>query len=91
MARIPEKPVRKSLRAAINAKCRECIYDPHDRGTWREQVERCTGYSCPLFDVRPSRSPGRCSSSRTSLRHTTLRPNTTLLVGMRVGKCWGRP
>lgn len=43
-----------SLRGAINAKCRECIYDPHGGGgTWRQQVTACTSYKCPLYPVRP--------------------------------------
>ncbi len=79
MARIPEKPVRKSLRAAINAKCKECIYDPHDSGTWREQVERCTGYSCPLFDLRPK--PGRKTSTGT----WTLPKERTRQIEPRIG------
>lgn len=51
----PLRPhTRPSLRGAINAKCRECIYDPQSgTGTWREQVTACTSYSCPLFAVRP--------------------------------------
>ena len=44
-----------SLRAAINAKCKECIYDPvSGKGTWRQQVEACTAPSCPLYPVRPT-------------------------------------
>jgi hypothetical protein len=42
-----------SLRKAIDAKCKECIYDPCQNGTWRQQVEACTSPSCPLFSVRP--------------------------------------
>lgn len=51
----PLRPyTRPSLRGAINAKCKECIYDPRSgMGTWREQVTACTSYSCPLFAVRP--------------------------------------
>ena len=41
------------LRSRIDAKCRECVYDPLDKGTWRKQVENCTSPNCPLFDVRP--------------------------------------
>jgi hypothetical protein len=41
------------LRARIDAKCCECIYDPYQSGTWRKQVENCTAPTCPLFDVRP--------------------------------------
>ena len=48
-----------SLRSAINAKCKECIYDPvGGKGTWRQQVEACTSRSCPLFAVRPLPSHG---------------------------------
>lgn len=47
-----------SLRAAINAKCRECIYDPiGGKGNWRQQVEACTSPKCPLYAVR-ARSKG---------------------------------
>lgn len=50
---------RLSLRDAINAKCRECIYDPQSgSGTWREQVTACTSRTCPLFAVRPTANGG---------------------------------
>ena len=43
-----------SFRDAINAKCKECIYDPiGGSGTWRAQTEACTSRDCPLFPVRP--------------------------------------
>ena len=42
-----------SLRQAINAKCKECIHDPSQKGTWRQQAEACTAPNCPLFPVRP--------------------------------------
>ena len=43
-----------SYKSAVVAKCKECIYDPKSgAGTWRQQVEACTSYSCPLFDYRP--------------------------------------
>ena len=46
--------VRRSLRLAINAKCKECIYDPiAGGGKWRKQVSECASLACPLFDVRP--------------------------------------
>lgn len=48
------KTKKPSLRKAINAFCKECIYDQHGgTGTWRQQVEACTSYKCPLWDVRP--------------------------------------
>lgn len=43
-----------SMRAAINAKCKECIYDAiSGNGTWRQQVEACTSRTCPLYELRP--------------------------------------
>lgn len=45
---------KPSLRSAINAKCRECIYCPlTGTGSWRQQVAACTSINCALFDVRP--------------------------------------
>jgi hypothetical protein len=35
---------RGGLRARIDAKCCECIYDPSQAGTWRKQVENCTSW-----------------------------------------------
>jgi len=48
----PEK-ARASLRKAINAFCRGCLYDPHEPGTWRQQVHACTATDCPLYEIRP--------------------------------------
>ena len=62
MNELVEKDSRKgpgiSLRATINAKCRECIYDPFaSEGNWRQQVQACTSYNCPLYPVRPVSKP----------------------------------
>ena len=46
-----------SLRGAINAKCKECTYDPKaGMGTWRQQVSACSVYACPLWQIRPTAS-----------------------------------
>ncbi len=42
-----------SLRKAIDAKCKACLYDPCQEGTWRAQVQACTCTGCSLFTVRP--------------------------------------
>ena len=42
-----------SLRKAVNAKCRECPYDPLDVGTAAQQIAVCTDSDCPLHPVRP--------------------------------------
>ena len=47
-----------SLRKAINAMCKECIYDPGSDGTWKRQVAECVSRECPLFNVRPGRARG---------------------------------
>lgn len=47
-----------SLRTAIDAKCRSCIYDPgYGGGGWREQVAACSSANCPLHPVRPQIGP----------------------------------
>ena len=42
-----------SLRKAVNAKCRQCTYDPLDVGTAAQQIAVCTDSDCPLHPVRP--------------------------------------
>lgn len=42
-----------SLRKLINEKCKDCSYDPLDKGTWKAQVEDCRVTKCPLYPVRP--------------------------------------
>ncbi len=37
---------------AIHAKCKDCIYDEHEEGTWRMQVFRCTMTDCALYPYR---------------------------------------
>lgn len=44
---------KANLRAAIDAKCRECIYDPGSAGSWRVQVADCCSSNCPLHALRP--------------------------------------
>jgi len=50
----PESRPKRSMRAAINAMCRQCIYDPHAAGTWRKQVQECTAPDCALYAYRPT-------------------------------------
>ena len=46
---------KTGLRFRIDMKCKDCIYDPMDVGTWRGQVELCSCVDCPLYGVRPRR------------------------------------
>ena len=49
----PAKRVGLTRQQAINAKCKDCIYDPLAGGTWLAQVAACTFTDCPLFPYRP--------------------------------------
>ena len=42
-----------SLRKAINAKCKQCVYDAMDVGTAAQQIAACICRDCPLHKVRP--------------------------------------
>ena len=42
-----------SLRKSIDDMCKRCVYDPYDKGTWKQQVKACASSTCPLFPVRP--------------------------------------
>lgn len=48
-----EAKPKRSMRAAINAFCKGCIYDQTQAGTWRQQVEACTSIRCALYPFRP--------------------------------------
>lgn len=64
---------RLSLRAAIDAMCRSCLYDPgNGNGGWREQVEGCSSSNCPLHPVRPL--PVKATKSDKDARNGSLAP-----------------
>lgn len=42
-----------SRKQAIDAHCRDCIYDPANGGTWRQQVTLCSCRDCDLWPWRP--------------------------------------
>jgi len=53
-----DAPKRPSLRKSIDAKCKDCIYDSEaGTGGWRQQVDACTSYTCPLYPIRPQTPP----------------------------------
>ena len=45
--------VKISPRRAIANHCKDCIYDPHCSGNWKQQVEACTITQCGLYEHRP--------------------------------------
>jgi hypothetical protein len=49
-----------SRQAAINAMCRECIYDERAHmGSWRQQTGACASTTCPLWPYRPVPKPSK--------------------------------
>lgn len=44
-----------SRSSAIREKCKDCIYDNQEPGTWLSQVDACDDRSCALWPVRPKR------------------------------------
>lgn len=43
----------RNRREAIEAFCKECIWDSAEKGTWRDQVEACEMTKCQLHNFRP--------------------------------------
>ena len=44
---------KPTLREAINANCRSCVFDPANAGNWRQQVTMCSCHDCAIYPVRP--------------------------------------
>lgn len=53
MTEISHRKRKGVLRRAIDQHCKQCVYDPKETGTWREQVTLCAVESCKLHPVRP--------------------------------------
>jgi hypothetical protein len=69
---------RPSLRAAIDAFCKACIYDPgNGNGAWREQVDACSSSNCPLHEVRPRTTSGRFKAPVSSAKDAQTPPEPT--------------
>lgn len=45
-----------SRKKAIDDFCKECNYDPLDKGNWRQQITACNMTTCPLYAYRPKSS-----------------------------------
>ena len=54
--------MKQSLRAAINARCANCIGDPCAPASLAVQIELCSARDCPLWGVRPVRKARRIST-----------------------------
>lgn len=64
-----------SRKQAIDQKCKDCNYDPLDRGTWRQQIERCTATDCPLWEYRPKSRAKSDSVAKTDTQLTESLPD----------------
>ena len=61
---------------AINAKCKDCIYDDLADGTWRMQVEQCELTTCALHLYRPvsrSNMPSKAASAAVQPHYGPIR------------------
>jgi hypothetical protein len=80
---------RPSLRAAIDAMCKSCIYDPGSGGgAWREQVASCSSGNCPLHSVRPLpvKAAKRAVEGRTAVALVIGAPNhADAILGREIG------
>ena len=54
--------MKQSIRAAINAKCADCIGDPCSPASLAVQIELCSARDCPLWAVRPVRKARQIST-----------------------------
>ena len=54
--------MKQSLRAAINAKCADCIGGPCAPASLAVQIELCSARDCPLWGVGPVREARRIST-----------------------------
>ena len=59
------KAKRMTRSQAIKAKCKDCAYDPLEKGTWKMQVERCPAVNCPLYPFRPKSAAGKVPVEQT--------------------------
>jgi hypothetical protein len=72
--------IRASLRAVIDAKCRDCIYDPGSgEGGWRQQVQACCSANCPLHSVR--QLPVKATKTGGEALQAASSPGSTAPVG----------
>ena len=61
---------------AINAKCKDCIYDDLADGTWRMQVQECQLTACALHPYRPksrSNTPSKSDSAAVQPHYGPIR------------------
>lgn len=49
----PSRNSSLSLRKLVDQHCKDCVYDPSNGGTWRQQVDACSVMKCALYPVRP--------------------------------------
>ena len=61
--------MKQSLRAAVNAKCADCIGDPCAPASPAVQIELCSARDRPLWPVRPVRK-ARQISTENMFSHT---------------------
>ena len=79
---------QRSRKQAIDQFCKECSYDPDDKGagTWRQQIEACVMEDCPLYEFRPvsrTNSPTLLSGVAKTDTPLTLHQKARVGVGVK--------
>ena len=64
-------PSRRTRQEAIEAHCKECIFDPSSDGTWRMQVEACNSTNCNLWPYRARSRSKHPDSAPVQLQNET--------------------
>ena len=52
-ALVEEHKSKAGYKGAVTAKCIQCKYNPHKKGSWRKQIEDCKYSACALYEARP--------------------------------------
>lgn len=42
-----------AYRKYVDENCKDCGYDSTAMGNWRQQIELCRVFKCPMYPVRP--------------------------------------
>jgi hypothetical protein len=77
--------MKLSPQKAIYNHCKNCIYDPAEKGNWVEQVENCKITQCELYEHRKLTSKTRRLQRENYL--ASLPPSERAIVEKRSQEC----
>ena len=74
MSNRASKPTKARVWRLIDEKCRDCIYDEFQPGSWVQQVGACEITDCPLWEIRRISVPSVQPEAPTDERPWNLEP-----------------